>query len=47
MALRKKLKNWGDSVVLTFTKEDLELYNLKEGDVIDISDFVRIEVGKC
>ena len=41
MNLRKKLKKWGNSLVVVFTKEDDDVYSLKEGDNIDISDMFK------
>lgn len=38
--MKKILKKWGNSFVLVFTKEDMEAYKFKEGDIIDLSDMV-------
>lgn len=39
----KKIKKYGNTLVVSFTKEEQEVYNLKEGDLIqwikDIDDF--------
>lgn len=39
--LRKKVKRWGNNLVIVFTQEDEEVYGLTEGDVIDISDMLK------
>ena len=38
--MRKEIKKWGDSAVITLTKEDLKLHKLK------IKDVVKIEIKK-
>lgn len=40
--LRKKLKRWGNNLVITFTQEEEEAYNLKEGDFLDVEDMVIV-----
>lgn len=44
--MRKQLKKWGDSVIIVISPEDLKNYNLKVGDIIDISDLVKIKKRK-
>ena len=34
--MRKKIKKYGNSLVIVFTKEDAESYKLKEGNIIEI-----------
>lgn len=34
--MRKILKKWGGNVGILFNNEDIKIYDLKEGDVIDI-----------
>jgi len=41
--MRKKIKKWGDSLVVVFTKEDVESYQLKEGDVIELDDMLKVQ----
>ena len=36
----KKLKRYGNTFVINFTSEEIELYNLKEGDIIDLGDML-------
>jgi antitoxin component of MazEF toxin-antitoxin module len=38
--MKKKIKKWGNSLVIVFTKEDEEVYGLVEGDVINIEDML-------
>lgn len=35
--MRKQLKAWGNSAGVVFTKEDLKLYDLEIGDVIELT----------
>lgn len=44
--VRKEIKRWGNSCVIVLTREDLKLYNLEVGDVLDISNFVVIKKNK-
>jgi len=34
--MRKQIKKWGSSAVIVLTKEDLEVYKLAIGKIIDI-----------
>ncbi len=34
--MRKIAKRWGDSIVIVLDKEDLQINNISEGDVIDV-----------
>jgi len=34
--MKKLVKKWGDSLVIVLDKEDIQIYELNEGDVIDI-----------
>lgn len=38
--MRKQIKKYGNSLVIVFTKEEQELYGIKEGDKIDL-DFLE------
>jgi len=38
--MKKRLKRYGNNLVLVFTKEEEEIYGLIEGDIIDIEDMV-------
>lgn len=39
----KQLKRWGNNLVIVFTKEEEELYGMKESDKIDMSDMFLID----
>lgn len=41
--MRKKIKKWGDSAVIILSPEDLETYDLKIGNIIDISDLIKVK----
>lgn len=41
--MRKEIKKWGDSNVIVLTKDDLKVWNLREGDIVDISDIVVVK----
>ena len=38
--MKKKIKKIGQSLAIIFDKEDISIYGLKEGDVIDIDDML-------
>ena len=40
MELKKPLKKWGNSLIISFTKEEAKLYGLDIGKVIDVSDMI-------
>jgi hypothetical protein len=45
--MRKKLKKAGsDGLMIYFTKEEIEMYGLVEGDVLDLDDMIVQERGK-
>lgn len=41
--MRKEIKQYGNSAVIVLTKEDLKLHNLEIGDVVDLSDVVKVK----
>ncbi len=41
----KRLKKWGNSLIVTFTREDIENYGLVENDYLDF-DFLEQEFRK-
>jgi len=46
-SMRKKLKKAGsDGLMIYFTKEEIEMYGLVEGDVLDLDDMIVQERGK-
>lgn len=38
--MKKRLKKYGNTLIINFTKEEQELYGLIEGDVINLDDMV-------
>jgi len=38
--MKKILKKYGDSLVVTFSKEEKKIFGLVEGDVIEIDDML-------
>lgn len=40
--MNRKLKKWGFGFGIYFTKDEIEELGYKEGDVIDISDIVKL-----
>jgi antitoxin component of MazEF toxin-antitoxin module len=34
--MRKEIKKWGDSAVIVLTQEDLKVYKLAVGKIVDI-----------
>lgn len=42
--MRKKIKKWGNAAGILFSREDLELYGLKIGDVVDVSDMSKVDL---
>jgi hypothetical protein len=41
----KKVRKWGSSLAILLDKEICDLYNIKEGDIIDISEFMVVKDG--
>ena len=44
--MRKIVKKWGNSLVVVFTKEDIETYEISEGDVVDLEDMFIQKKGE-
>lgn len=44
--MRKKIKKWGNSAGILFSRGDLELYDLEIGDIVDIEDIVKVRRRK-
>lgn len=40
--MKKIVKKYGSSVVIIFSAEDLKIYGIKVGDIIDIEDIVVV-----
>ena len=43
--MKKQLKEWGNSLVITFSPEEQRIYGLKEGDIIDLDDMFLVDKG--
>lgn len=41
--MKKIVKKWSDSLVIVLDKEDQQIHNIKEGDIIDMSDMTVIK----
>jgi hypothetical protein len=41
--MKKVIKKYGNSYVLILSPEEMDIYSLKEGDVIDIGDLTRVK----
>lgn len=41
--MRKEIKKWGDSNVIILSPSDMKVYGLKTGDIVDISDLVKVK----
>ncbi len=39
--MKKRLKKWGKTLVVSFSKEEVEIYGLIVGDVIVIEEMLR------
>jgi len=38
--MKKILKKWGNSLVITFSKEEVSINELNEGDILDLDDMI-------
>lgn len=41
--MKKTIRKTGMSLGVTFNKEECRIYNIEEGDIIDLDDFVIIK----
>jgi hypothetical protein len=41
--MKKQIKRWGKSLIISFDEEEQEIYNLKEGTIIDLRDMVVVK----
>jgi antitoxin component of MazEF toxin-antitoxin module len=44
--MKKIIKKWGPSLVIRFSPDDMEMYGIKEGDIIEIDDDVLRRAGE-
>ena len=40
--MKKQIKKFGGSLVITFSKDEVQWYKLKEGDWIDIGNIIKL-----
>lgn len=43
--MKKRIKKWGNSLVILFSKEETKIYNLNENDILDI-EIVKVKEVK-
>lgn len=43
--LNKPIKRYGNNLVIVFTAEEEEIYDMKEGDILDVSDMINEKEG--
>ena len=41
--MKKIIRRWGESLVISFDKEDQNAYNIEEGDIVDLSEMSVIK----
>ena len=46
MMRKKIIKVGGDSIGIRFNVNEVELYNLVEGDIIDLTDIFKVDTSK-
>ncbi len=44
--MKKQIRKWGESLVISFDSEDQKLYGIEEGDIADLSDMRIIKEGE-
>jgi len=43
--MRKQIQKYGNSCVIRLSKDDLKIYNLKVGDIVDV-EIEKVRAGK-
>lgn len=38
--MKKIIKKWGEGLGIYFDKEDIQIFEIKEGDIVDIDDIL-------
>ncbi|KKM90145.1 hypothetical protein LCGC14_1241430 [marine sediment metagenome] len=38
--MKKQIKKWGRSLVISFDEEEQRVYEIKEGSILDLTDMV-------
>lgn len=41
--MKKIVRKWGESLVISFDNEDKRIHNIQEGDIVDLSDMAVIK----
>ena len=44
--MRRLIKNYGNTLVIVFSKEDQKIYDIEEGDVVDLGELIIIKNRK-
>jgi antitoxin component of MazEF toxin-antitoxin module len=44
--MRKEIKRIGNSAGIILSQEEMKVYSLKVGDVVEIDEFFKVEKGK-
>lgn len=44
--MKKIIQKYGNALVIRFNKDDVQWYNLKVGDILDLGDIVKIRGKK-
>ncbi len=44
--MKKVIKKYGNTLVIRLDKEDVEIYNIGEGDIVEIEKLIVVEKKK-
>jgi antitoxin component of MazEF toxin-antitoxin module len=44
--MKKLVKKWGNSLVVVFSSEEAKIHDLKAGDVLDLTDMIKVKKEK-
>ena len=44
--IKKIVKKYGDSLIVSFTSEEQKIYGIEVGDILEISDMIIIKKSK-
>jgi len=45
--MEKIIKKWGNSLIIRFSPEEVEINNLKEGEIIEFNIIEKEDQSKC
>ncbi len=45
--MTKIVRKYGNSLVITFDRQDKEIFGIEEGDIVEISDIVVVSKAKA